>query len=496
MASANNPPRALAAILSLAFTALLVYFSNGLDPLWPLMWIAPLPVLWFALRSGALAAAAVALLAWLAGFLNLWHYIRVMHLPVSAWISAAGLSALGIAAAVLLFRALVVRGRPFLAIFAFPAARVTFEYILNLTWPHGTSTSLAYSQLHCLPLLQTASLAGPWGIAFLLLLFPATLAAAGHLRPAAPQQAKRVALAGLIPIAAALLFGAIRLALPGPGHPVPVALITSDAADNDIPAASGAPAQRLLSAYADQASRLADQGARAIVIPEKIVYFTPQTAPEADTLFQPIADRSGATLVFGVDYESPSVAWNQARVYRPHQPVLTYAKHHLLPPFEDKFRPGTARVIWPASTGTWGVAICKDMDFTPLSRHYGQDGAGLMLVPGWDFNIDRAWHGHIAIMRAVEDGFSLVRAAKNGYLTVTDNRGRILAESRSDAADFVTLTATVPADHSPTLFLLIGDSFAWFAMALLLLSLIASFQPARTSAPARRSSHLPTEVHS
>ena len=61
-----------------------------------------------------------------------------------------------------------------------------------------------------------------------------------------------------------------------------------------------------------------------------------------------------------------------------------------------------------------------------------------------DFNLDRAWHGHIAIMRAVEDGFGLVRAAKNGYLTVVDNRGRVLAERRSDSASFATLLADVP----------------------------------------------------
>ena len=79
------------------------------------------------------------------------------------------------------------------------------------------------------------------------------------------------------------------------------------------------------------------------------------------------------------------------------------------------------------------TGICKDMDFTLLSRRYGEAGAGLMLVPAWDFNLDRSWHGHIAIMRGVEDGFSIVRAAKNGYLTVSDNRGRILAQTRSDS---------------------------------------------------------------
>ena len=48
-----------------------------------------------------------------------------------------------------------------------------------------------------------------------------------------------------------------------------------------------------------------------------------------------------------------------------------------------------------------------------------------MLVPAWDFNLDRAWHGHIAVMRGVEDGFSVSRAAKDGFLTVSNNRGTI-----------------------------------------------------------------------
>ena len=94
-----------------------------------------------------------------------------------------------------------------------------------------------------------------------------------------------------------------------------------------------------------------------------------------------------------------------------------------------------------------------------------------MLVPGWDFNLDRAWHGHIAIMRGVEDGFSIVRAAKNGYLTVTDDRGRILAETRSDSAPFATLIAEVPAVHDTTLYLLLGDWFAWLSLATLAFAL-------------------------
>ena len=51
--------------IAVAATAVLLWFGNGLDPWWPLMWFAPLPVLWFALRSswraaGLTAAAAMA----------------------------------------------------------------------------------------------------------------------------------------------------------------------------------------------------------------------------------------------------------------------------------------------------------------------------------------------------------------------------------------------------------------------------------------------------
>src|SRR5208282_946943 len=116
--------------------------------------------------------------------------------------------------------------------------------------------------------------------------------------------------------------------------------------------------------------------------------------------------------------------------------VLRYNKHHLLPPFESRFDPGRSTLTMPEPKGAWGVAICKDMDFTQLSRQYGESGAGLMLVPAWDFVLDRISHGHIAIMRGVESGFSIARAARGGYLTVTDNRGRVLAETQSGSAPF------------------------------------------------------------
>jgi apolipoprotein N-acyltransferase len=59
-------------------------------------------------------------------------------------------------------------------------------------------------------------------------------------------------------------------------------------------------------------------------------------------------------------------------------------------------------------------------------------------------------------------------------LTVSDNRGRILAETRSDSAHFATLLANAPTPHATTVYLLLGDWFAWLVLVLLLLVLTLS----------------------
>ena len=462
MASANNSHHAIEGLLAFVATTVLVYYGNGLNPIWPLMWIAPLPVLWFALRSSMRAAALVSGLAWLAGCLNFWRYFHVLGLPFPVWLGGFGLAAIVFAIVVLLFRALVLRGALWTALISLPAGWVAFEYLRNLIWPHGTAGCLAYSQLYFLPFLQVASLAGPWGMSFFLLFVPAGLAIALHLPHKAPSQSRRILIAALGTLAVLLIFGAIRLAVPQPGPQVHVGLIAA----NGRTTHPGPDTQNLLQAYAQRARALAAQGAQAIVLPEKVVTIASSNRSAADAVLQQVSNQTGVIIVAGVDRETPTVAYNQARLYRPGVPVAAYNKEHMLPPFESRFTPGTSLLQLQIDRHSGGVAICKDMDFTQLSRRYGRDRVGLMLVPGWDFNIDRAWHGHIAIMRGVEEGFSVVRSAKDGYLTVSDNRGRILAQRRSNAAPFSTLLAQVPVGHTETMFQLLGDWFAWLAIAL------------------------------
>jgi apolipoprotein N-acyltransferase len=397
-------------------------------------------------------------------------------MPFAAWLSIFSIAALAFVIAVLLFRALVLRGALWTGLLAFPATWVSLEHVRNLTSVHGTAGSLAYSQLRFLPFLQLASITGPWGMTFLLLLFPAGISIGLHLRSTDPKRGLRIVAATAASIVVVLVFGTVRLAMPPSGQQVKAGLITSDEATNDEVAGSGTDTERLFRSYAGEAEQLANRGAQVIVLPEKLGVVLDSDSKNSDSIFQSLADRTGSTFVVGQVYVVPPHKYNQARIYQPMSSALFYNKQHLLPPMESNLTPGTGLVTLSRTNQKWGVAICKDMDFTPLSRQCGKAGLGLMLVPGWDFNVDRSWHGHMAVMRGVEDGFSIVRTAKNGYLTVSDSRGRILAETRSDSAPFPTLVASVPAAHSATIYLLLGDWFPWLAMGTMVFSMFRVFR--------------------
>lgn len=476
MASATSYRAFAAALIAIALTAPMVWFGYSLNPWWPLMWFAPLPVLVFGTRARWWTAALTAAIAWFLGCLTLWNYFHQLQMPVSVFVRIFSGAAAEFALAVLLFRALLRRGATWSALLAFPCFLVVAEYVRNLTSSGGTAGSFAYMQLNFLPFLQLASITGPWGMTFLLLLFPAALVIGIYLRPTAPRQALRIVGASLGVIIIVLIFGAVRLALPPPPQFVKVGLIASDIPSNEDVAENGAPTERLFRDYSAEAEKLAAQGAQVIVLPEKLGVLVDQDTVGSDAIFQSLADKTKATIVVGMVYVSGPVRYNRARIYTPRAPIRNYDKHHMLPPFESKLTPGTTATILPESSPLWGVEICKDMDFTQLSREYGEAHVGLILAPAWDFRIDRWWHGHIAVMRGVEDGFGIARAAKDGYLTASDNRGRIVAETRSDSAPFATLIADVPTTHDATLYLLLGDWFAWLAIAMLAFACIQLFR--------------------
>lgn len=85
----------------------------------------------------------------------------------------------------------------------------------------------------------------------------------------------------------------------------------------------------------------------------------------------------------------------------------------------------------------------------------------ILAAPAWDFIRDGRLHSRLAVMRAVEDGFSMARAAQQGLLTFIDAYGRILGEAATYTAPEALLVRSVPAGRGATVYNSLGDWFGW-----------------------------------
>ncbi|MEO8065207.1 MAG: nitrilase-related carbon-nitrogen hydrolase [Pseudomonadota bacterium] len=431
-------------------------FAASLDvgPMGPLALIAPIPLLIYALSAArwwsvGLAAAAARIIS-LAGVVYVYD-----QLPLVALLVFVVIYALIYAAVVLTSRWLARFAPPALAVFTYPLLLVSAEFLLGLVSPHGSFGAMGYALVDILPLLQVASVGGVAALTFCVALVPMT-AAVALVRP----QAWRSVLAfGTAPVLLVLVGGALRLTQPTETQ-TRVALVGLDA---DEARAYRDELQGLETArsFAAQVRLLASAHAEFIVLPEKQLGGARRADAESGLLASAAADAS-STVIAGFDEVLPDGSRvNTAQVLMPGQRVERYRKRRLIPGLELDYTAGHESMVM----GTRGVAICKDMDFPDMIRQYGQAGVQLLLVPAWDFVLDGRLHSRMALVRGVENGFAIARAAAAGRLTASDRYGRVIAEAATSRAVPVTLVADLGLRGGGTAYTRIGDLFAWVSIA-------------------------------
>ena len=437
-----------------------LYWVLGPQPVGSMAWCAPLPVLLLALRSSRRDAAWMTLLAALLGLSSNVAYFRLL-MPLPAVLAVILVKALLWLLVVLAARRIVLRYRAGWTVLAYPVLWVAIDTLMAAVLPDGNWGSLAYSQADNLPILQVTALAGVPGLLFLLCLAPSALALllAGGRKYAPP------ALASLLLVAAAWAAGAWRL------HQAPAAagpLAGLVAIDDFIgPATPPARAQAIWNQYARHVGQLAGQGAQLLLLPEKIAVLSPLQAAAVQRRFQALARRTGTWITLGVGVQDGDGRRNLAWLFGPDGAApVSYRKHHLAPP-ERNFLAGAAYAVQPVAGRAMGLAICKDMHFASLGQAYGAAGAGAMLVPAWDFQLD-AWMGaRMTVVRGVENGYAVLRAARDGMLTVSDAYGRVLAQQASSAMPGSTLLAPLPAARPVATWAgWLGPLAGWLCVAL------------------------------
>lgn len=494
MSSPAASPLARASLPALAVaagsSALGFYFSTAASPTGLLAWIAPAPLLALAFgvagarrrgeapSGGAKRVVAAAFAAALAGNLS-WVALYWGVLPLAGLSALVLLLALAFAVVVALTAFVAARLGTWAGVVVFPSAWVSFELALARLSPHGTAGSVAYSQVDLVPLVQLASWAGLSAITFTVLFFAGGLAATVGDSPGKGLRWRFIVFPTAL-VAAALAAGQMRVSAATAAGRVLVGLVSVDGGMRFVERTDREQALAILQAYLEAAGGLAARGAEAVVMPEKMLAVTPGYEKEVESRLSSLSESGNVLVVAGLNRITPRGKRNLAAVFARGRRVLAYEKQRPVPGLEAEYGRGTQPGLHRAPGGMTGIAICKDLDFPEIGREYSRAGVGILFVPAWDFDRDARLHSRMAVMRGVEGGFSVARAAANGLLTGSDFLGRIIAERPSGADSRSRLLVGLPLGRGSTFYAEHGDWLAWLAVAVAAgLILLASRYTAR-----------------
>ncbi|MFB9688533.1 nitrilase-related carbon-nitrogen hydrolase [Amycolatopsis plumensis] len=458
-----------------AVSAVLFFFGTGLDPVPELAWVAPLPILLLAPRVPGAAAMTSAFLAYLAGSAGSWSYFwHSLSIPRPAALGILGGSALVFALSTGLFRLLVRRGHGLTAALAAPALWTVVLYGVSLLNPTGVMDTLMTTQADRPTVLHLATVTGGWGVEFLVLFVPAAVAAA--LAPGLRGRSRLVPVLALAAIAGGLVYWTTP-PLTGPSTRVALVAPGQSRWAADVATPDGQP---LLRSFVDQLGRLPD-GVQAVVLPEAAFAVDQTSRPRLVEAFSEVARTRKLTVVTGVIETTPEGRFNAALAIPPSGTPVEYRKWH------NGDSPNMASGTQLAHFGGTGLMVCMDVNFADPSGEYGQAGTGLVLIPASDEDVDGWAHSRTALIRGVENGFSVAWSATRGTPMLADARGHVLAEAHTGGRPFTVVVADVPIGPGKTPYARFGDWFAWLCGLIALTGLAVglrrpSLSPVTTNA--------------
>ncbi|WP_021595878.1 carbon-nitrogen hydrolase family protein [Actinomadura welshii] len=481
--SGHRLPRERRRYLWLALGLLLQLFAVG--GRWDLAmaaWVFQIFLLRF-LRTGRPATGLP--LIWLVGVAGGLFWVVQLAVPLTFLTFIGVLSlASGCLVPFAVDRFVSPRLGPLGRLLAFPAALTATAFLLGTYNPFGTAYGLlAVTQHANLALLQVLSAAGPYAISFLI---GVTATAANHLwEHGVSWHAARPAFAVAALLGLVLVGGQARLAFfPASTAPtVRVAGINPSKATlaeaerrigtdiGDHEAVSRVDAAKVRAAADVLTAQLFADTRSAARSGAKIVFWS-ENAQRLRSADEPAFLAKAAGLA-GQEHIYLSVA---ANVYLPDAPygrdqtvlfgpdgtrLWTYQKRHPIPGLEPyKAGTGPAPVV-ETPYGRLSNVICYDADF-PAMMHVDAD---IMLVPGGDWPEMGRIHTQMASLRAIENGYALVRQDFNGSSQAFDHQGNVLAQQDTTPGDNAPWIVDVPTRGATTPYRLIGDVFAWLCAA-------------------------------
>ena len=458
--------RRILAIVGIIFSGLCWYFSYGLSgDYWYLLWLAPIPLLSISLHTTGKMTFVISFIAYLIGRLSWVTYLISVATVIPAIIFTLALPFI-FALIMVLTRGIVIQTNSWYSIFAFPVFFTTFEFLLIKLSPDGTAASIGYSQLNFLPIIQIASVTGILGITFLVTFIPAAITISWHYHMEKIKFRLAVAVSSII-VVIVFIFGILRLNHASQMTTVKVGLAVLDEKFHHITNRPDYQEEiQTAENYAQEVIRLASQGAQLVVLPERAININKESDSAVMHILTSVAKENHVVLITGYTNFKNAPERNSALVIDANgNAAADYNKVHLVPGLESQFTHGEQIGLFTFQGTQSGVAICKDLDFPGYIMKYGTANITVLYIPAWDFGADDWLHSRMAVLRGVENGFSEVRTARQGRLTISDCYGRVSSEANSVNGAEATLTGNISLQKLDTTYTHFGD---WFGIVNLI----------------------------
>jgi apolipoprotein N-acyltransferase len=409
----------------------------------------------------------------------------------------------------------LTRGRgAILRLFLVPSAWVGLEYLRELLFTGFPWALTGYTQARAVPIIQIADIFGVYGISFLVVLVNFAIHAYLFNKKDVGSEgifgsgrlAKKAAvLAALVLLTSTLAYGFIKIKVVDARLLGSQELKVAVAQGNIDQSLKWNPEFRLktIDIYRELSLKSAQENAKLIIWPESAVPFYLYYEFKDARRVRDVAIETGAYLLTGSphfeDNEFGSSEWeryfNSAFLLDPKGEIAGRYDKVKLVPFGEyiplkralfflkkltegyaDFTPGPGHKPLEMKGAKVGVLICFESIFPGISSAAVTGGASFLVVltnDGWFGKTSAAYqHFDMAILRAVENRVSVVRAANRGISGVIDPLGRVDSETGLLSREsFVAGVKLKRAGEPKSFFTLYGRRFP----ILLILFFVFSF---------------------
>ena len=453
---------------------------------WPLAFVGLLPLLWLLDRElagrGLLIGLAFGLGFYGATIYWIWRFGSIawiaLTLEMALWAGAFGLVAPVIRRA----------GRPVLNAVSWAALWTVLEWLRGL-WPLGGFTwgTLGISQVNNHATVRLATVAGVWGVSFVVVLVNGMI-----LAIARGGEGRRLLAAG---IAVFVVVAPIVIPFGSPdGRSLDVATLQVDvrraASVNPVNEDIGV-AQLNIAMHA----RLASDPPDLAVWGEGALDPAATNDPRTMRAVRDVVARVGVPTLIGAVNDDPDGRERTSVLLLDAAGGLAgrYDKVHLVPfgeyvPFRDELSwldalqqipvdraPGEqVHTLSTAGLPAFGTPICFENSFPEIPRAFVRDGAGFLVVTvnnaSYGFTAASAQHEQMSQMRAIETGRWVVNAAVSGISAFIDPSGAVV--DREGLFRTAILRHTIRSSDERTWYVRLGDWLPWLALAFLVVVVV------------------------